>query len=77
MGLHSPLVCHYECAQKKMNWIPIHEGKGKLVSWHGFYVLLDVNGEHIVLGFNEILRSQTEAMMDSSLSLTHKKKKNK
>lgn len=37
-----------------------------------FCVPLDVNGEHIVLDHNEILRLQTEAMMDSFLSLLQK-----
>lgn len=72
MGLLSALVCLYECAQRKMNEIFIHEGKRKLVPWQCFCVQLDVNGEHIVLGHNGILRSHTEAMMDSSLSLLHK-----
>lgn len=72
MGLYSALVCLYECAQRKMNEILIHEGKRKLVPWHCFCVLLDVNGEHIELGRNGILRSQTGAMMDSSLSSHHK-----
>lgn len=71
IGLRSALVCLYECAHRKMNEILIHEGKRKLVPWHCFCVLFDVNGEHIVLGHNGILRSQTEAMMDSSLSLLH------
>lgn len=52
-----------------MNEILIHEGKRILVPWHRSCVLLDVNGEHIVLGHNGILRLQKEAMMDSSLSL--------
>lgn len=71
MGLHSALVCLYECAQRKMNEILIHEGKRKLVPWHCFCVLLGVNCEHIVLGHNGIFRLQTEAMMDSFLSLLH------
>lgn len=50
MGLHSARVCLYECAQRKMNEILIHEGKRKLVPWHCFCVLLSVNCEHIVLG---------------------------
>lgn len=54
-----------------MNEILIREGKRKLVPWHCFCVLLDVNGEHIVLVHKGILRSQTETMMDS-LSLLHK-----
>lgn len=55
-----------------MNEILIHEGNRKLVPWQCFCVLFDVNGEHIVPGHNGILRLQTEAMMDSSLSLLHK-----
>ena len=55
-----------------MNEIPIHGGKRKLVPWHCFCVRLDVNGEHIVSGHNGILRSQTEAVMDSFLSALHK-----
>ncbi len=55
-----------------MNEILIHEGKRKLVPWHCFCALFDVNGEHIVQDHNGIFRLQTEAMMDSSLSLPHK-----
>lgn len=66
------LSAFYECAQRKINEILIQEGKRKLVPWHCFCVLLDVNGEHIVLGHNGILRSRTEAMMDCFLSLLHK-----
>lgn len=55
-----------------MNEILIHEGNRKLLPWHCFCAWFDVNGEHIVLGHNGILRSQTEAMMDRSLSLLHR-----
>lgn len=72
MGLLSALVCLYECAQRKMNEILIHEGKRKLVPWQCFCVHFDVNGEHIVSGHNGFLGSHREAMMDSSLSLLHK-----
>lgn len=72
IGLHSALVYLYECAQRKMNEILIHEGKRKLVPWHCCCVLFDVNGEHIVRTHNGIFRLQTEAMMDGSLSSLHK-----
>ena len=72
MGLHSALVRLYECAQRKMNEILIHEGNRKLVPWHCFCVLLDVNAGHIVLDHNGILRLPAETMMDRSLSLLHK-----
>lgn len=58
------LVCVYECAQRKMNEIFIHEGNRKLPGWRRLCVLFDVNGEHIVSGLNGILRLQAEAVMD-------------
>lgn len=72
MGLHSAAVCLYECAQRKMNEILIHESKRKLVPQHSFCVHLDVNAKHIVLGHNGFLRSQAEAVMESSLSYRNK-----
>lgn len=74
MATHSALVCLYECAQREMNEILIHEGTRKLVPWRCFCVAVDVNGEHIVSGHNGILRSEAEAMMDSSLSLHQENK---
>lgn len=55
--------------RRKTNEILIHEGNRKLVPWRCFCVLFDVNGGHIVLAHKGIIRLQTEAMMDSSLSL--------
>lgn len=71
-GLQSALVLLYECAQRKMNEILIHEGNRKLVPWQSFCVLFNVNADGIVLAHKGILRLQTEAVMDRSLSALHR-----